>query len=436
MGDVSSCEFAQASHLGLCLQRGVCSAEEVLCLKSAIPRGLLQVGIIIDDLVILEQVLRRDHMLGGAGSSGRRIGAVQKAYASVHLPNNPKKGFREELKAKFWGVEIDGDKGLLRCSNARLWPTAVITLRVCSLGLATVGLMEALAGCWVALLGVRRRLFSLLGLIFEPLGMDDPKAVIRLSREMISEMCLLVVLGPLAVVNLRAKHANFVVATDASCDTLAAVRADVTPLMAQELARHSLKKGNWSRLLSPMKAWSKEHGMLDPREELHGEEDEVYVTHPLWEVVARGLPYREVWRRVVGRKHHINILELRAHLAEERRIATSHRSIRVPFALDSQVCLGCLIKGRSSSRQLCCEMKRSLWEETSTEVICTSRWSSTGLTGQHAADHLILLTSLFRRGGNLLQKDAIRNWTSGWKGLVLEKPCSPFTLYVDSSWRS
>ena len=146
MGDVSSCEFAQASHLGLCLQRGVCSAEEVLYLKSAIPRGLLQVGIIIDDLVILEQVLRRDHMLGGAGSSGRRIGAVQKAYASVHLPNNPKKGFREELKAKFWGVEIDGDKGLLRCSNARLWPTAVITLRVCSLGLATVGLMEALAG--------------------------------------------------------------------------------------------------------------------------------------------------------------------------------------------------------------------------------------------------------------------------------------------------
>ena len=54
------------------------------------------------------------------------------------------------------------------------------------------------------------------------------------------------------------------------------------------------------------------------------------------------------------------MLELRAHLAEERRIAVSHRSLRVPFALDSQVCLGCLIKGRSSSKQLCCEMKRSL----------------------------------------------------------------------------
>ena len=184
--------------------------------------------------------------------------------------------------AKFWGVEIDGDKGLLRCSNSRLWPTAVITMRVCSLGLATIGLMEALAGCWVALLGVRRRLFSLLCLIFEPLGVDDQKAVIRLSSEMISEMSLLVVLGPLAVVNLRAKHADFVVATDASCDTLAAVRADVAPTIAQELARHSLRKGNWSRMLTPLKAWSKEHGLLDPAEELHGEDDEVYATHPFW----------------------------------------------------------------------------------------------------------------------------------------------------------
>ena len=360
MGDVNSCEFAQARHLGLCLQRGVCGPDEVLCLKTAIPRGLLQIGIIVDDLVILEQVLREEHAVGGAGCSGQRIGLLQKAYSSVHLPNNPKKAFKEEVLAKFWGVEIDGDKGLLRCSNSRLWPTAVITMRVCSLGLATIGLMEALAGCWVALLGVRRRLFSLLCLIFEPLGVDDQKAVIRLSSEMISEMSLLVILGPLAVVNLRAKHADFVVATDASCDTLAAVRADVAPTISQELARHGLRKGNWSRMLTPLKAWSKEHGLLDPAEELHGEDDEVYATHPLWEVVARALPYREKWRRVVGRRHHINVLELWAHLAEERRIAVSHRSLRVPFALDSQVCLGCLIKGRSSSKQLCCEMKRSL----------------------------------------------------------------------------
>lgn len=130
--------------------------------------------------------------------------------------------------------------------------------------------------------------------------------------------------------------------------------------MTQELARHALKKSNWSKLLSPMKSWAKGHGLLDPSDELAGDDDEAYTTHPLWEIVARALPYREMWRRVVGRKFHINVLELRAHLAEERRIATSHRSLRAPFALDSQVCLGCLIKGRSSPRQLCMEMKRGL----------------------------------------------------------------------------
>ena len=360
MGDLNACEFAQASHVGLCLQREVCRANQLLCLRGPIPRGLLQVGIIIDDLVILEQVLRADHLRGGAGTSGSRIETVQKAYSSVNLPNNPKKGFRECLRARFWGIEMDGDKGLMRASSLRLWPTSVITMRVCSLGLATVGLLEALAGCWVALLGVRRRLFSLLHLLFEPLGLPDASLVIRLSDELVSELSTLVLLGPLAVVNLRAQYADYVVATDASCDTLAAVRAPVTAQLSQELARCSLEKGNWSKMLTPARAWAKGHGLLDPSEEVVGEDEEPYQIHPLWELVARGLHYKERWRRVAGRVLHINVLELRAHLAEEKRIAMTSTSLRVPFGLDSQVCLGCLIKGRASSRQLNAEMRRSL----------------------------------------------------------------------------
>ena len=118
----------------------------------------------------------------------------------------------------------------------------------------------------------------MMNLIFEPLSVPDPKTVIRLSDEIISELSLMVVLGPLAVVNLRAQYSNYIDATDASCDTLAAVRADISPLMSQELARHSLLKGNWSRLLSPMKAWAKGHGTLDPAEEILGESDEAYST--------------------------------------------------------------------------------------------------------------------------------------------------------------
>ena len=34
----------------------------------------------------------------------------------------------------------------MRGSSLRLWPISVITVRICLLGLATVGLIEALAG--------------------------------------------------------------------------------------------------------------------------------------------------------------------------------------------------------------------------------------------------------------------------------------------------
>ena len=54
----------------------------------------------------------------------------------------------------------------------------VITCRICALGLATVGLPERLAGMWVSLLGVRRRLYSALDIVFEPLAMDCTKGTV------------------------------------------------------------------------------------------------------------------------------------------------------------------------------------------------------------------------------------------------------------------
>ena len=47
-------------------------------------------------------------------------------------------------------------------------------------------------------------------------------------------------------------------------------------------------------------------------------------------------------------------------MIEEKRLATNYASIRVPFALDSQVALGALVKGRASSKALNCELEKSL----------------------------------------------------------------------------
>ena len=106
---------------------------------------------------------------------------------------------------------------LVRASQKRLWPCMVITCRICALGLATVGLLERLAGVWVSLLGVRRRQ------TLQCAGhrLRAPRnglhwrhcytvyvSLMRWFRS--SRLYTLAVLGTLAAVNLCAGYAPFV----------------------------------------------------------------------------------------------------------------------------------------------------------------------------------------------------------------------------------
>ena len=354
MGDCCAVEFAQCAHVGLMLQNQVAAIDELITLKGSIPRGLLQVGVIVDDLVVLEQVMRvpfeNGSLTHGDWQSPARMMKAQAAYNAVGLQNNPKKAFIGETCSNFWGIDIDGDKGLLRASQKRMWPAMMITLRVCSLGLCTVGLLEALAGTWVSLLGVRRRLYCLMDVLFEPLSMDcSATTVIRMSDALTSELMSIAVMAPLAVVNLRAKFGNFVAATDASSTVIAGVRAAVEPAVAAEVARHTLRRGIWTKLLPPGRALLRAHGLLDPEDEVP---DQKYRSHPLWEVMARALTFRECWRRRIHKPQHINVSELQSFLLEERRIANSSPSTRYLAGADSQVALGAVVKGRASSPKL------------------------------------------------------------------------------------
>lgn len=127
--------------------------------------------------------------------------------------------------------------------------------------------------------------------IFEPLSMPDRGAVIKLSDELPCDLWSLVLLGPLlCVVNLRAHFAPFVSATDASLEWMAAVRAPLAPVLAEEFARKSLKKGTWTQLLPSGKAWLRSQGILPEFEELP---EGTFDCHPVWTLLARALPYEE-----------------------------------------------------------------------------------------------------------------------------------------------
>jgi hypothetical protein len=65
MGDKCAVEYAQCAQVSLLLQDGVAKVDE-LDAAWPISRGLLQVGAIVGDLVVLEQVLRTDLAVTGS----------------------------------------------------------------------------------------------------------------------------------------------------------------------------------------------------------------------------------------------------------------------------------------------------------------------------------------------------------------------------------
>ena len=360
MGDLRACEFAQGSHLSVLLEAKGFAPHELIMMHQPLPRGLLSIGVVIDDLVLLERVSKNLSATSGT-LSDERMGPIKMAYERVGLPINESKEFRNSSCASFWGVEIDGDAGLMRSNSHRVWPLILITLRTCMLGLATIGLLESLSGSWISVLMLRRRLLSLMSEVFSATGCGlEQGAVIRLSDTLKDELLSLVVLAPLAVVNLRARPLGTIRATDSSDWGFAAVSGVISEEVAREAYRCSLSRSSWARLLPPFKAWQKARDLLPIHEELPDEKP--YSTHPLWEILARGVTYKEEWRQQHDRQRHINITELAANLREEKRLSVNHSSAKVCYGLDSQVALGSLVKGRSSSAGL----NRLLWKSIPT----------------------------------------------------------------------
>ena len=358
MGDLSACEYAQAAHLGLILACGGCVEEELLQHGSPSPRGDLWLGVVIDDLVCLEKVCNK--MMNPSRSlAGQRLEKIMHQYEKVKLPVNPKKSFDDSHTASFWGVQVDGRKGIYRANDSRFWPLVLITVRVLSLGVTTIGLLQSLCGSWISVMMLRRRMLSVMQLVFEAVACSDrPRQVLRLSSEMVDELMTLCILGTLCAVNMRAKTSFYLKATDASDDAIAAVSSRLPENVAREVQRMGITKSLWTRLLPPGKAWLRTKGMLEPSEEMP--DGGVFDTHPLWEAVGRCYQYTELWRAPITKPTHINISELRGYLKEESRTARSLVSVRTNNALDSQVSLGSLVKGRASSRAINAELSRSL----------------------------------------------------------------------------
>eukprot|EP00435_Cladocopium_sp_Y103_P073431 s469_g43.t1 len=358
MGDCQAVELAQSCHLGLGLQHDVLSADNLITMCKPLPREGTMVGIVIDDFVAMSKVKRGQQKV--APSEGAQLSdKMQAAYEEVGLMPNVKKGFRDETSSSFWGIDLDGERGVLRGSLKRAIPLAWILLQLASLGCATGELMQVLVGSLISLFLYRRRLLALLDSLFDSYKGRSPREVFRLDGRVRSDLLLLASLLPVAATNLRARPPVHVAASDASNWGEAGVFARVSRKAGKELLRHSLRKSVWTRLLAPGAALLRAHGSLDEAEELP-DSSQVFETNPLWHLLANMLDYKLLFAKAKTGQRHINIGELRAGLKTERLLAKRRPSSRILIGLDSQVALGTLAKGRSSSPAMNRELARSI----------------------------------------------------------------------------
>ncbi|OLQ11504.1 hypothetical protein AK812_SmicGene4650 [Symbiodinium microadriaticum] len=316
-------------------------------------------GIIIDDLICLEVLASRALREGQEGVSSQQVRGMLPRYISSGLVPHEKKTFYQKVQADFWGASLDGEVGQVRASLSRVLPVSLVTSMIVRIGLVSVALLEIVVGSWTSTFLFRRRLLSLLSVVYEPLQRGLPRStVIRLSPELAEELLLVLSLAPLAVSDLRATNSQHVYCSDASDWGIGVTRARLPEGLEAEVHRHKLRRPTWVKLLSPLRKLQRIRGQLPLDEELPGEQQ--LPSHPLWLALGGALQYKEILRKKVSRPTHINILELRG-MAKAEEIASQEGMRRRVFQLaDSQVSLGAWTKGRAASRALNQELQQSL----------------------------------------------------------------------------
>ena len=356
MGDCCAVGFGQESHLGVLLQSGALRVEQLVTLTGRPPRQGLVGGLLIDDLAVLERVKRGSSEVEHEAPKMMKV--VHDAYAAARMPRNQSKSVAGASVAEFWGGSFDGIEGTIRPAPRRTVPLAGLLLRAVGGGLATPELLEVFAGSLVSIFQCRRRLMSILERIYaEPIG-APPRAVMRMSAALKDELLVSAVLVSQACIDFRTPGAPVVVASDASSRAEAATCAPVSCEASAELCRHGLQKRLWSKLLKPVDALLRERGELADDLQLPSG---VYSPHPCWETLSRTLRFKQLGKtKYPGKRRHINVGELRAALAAESQVGRRWPSSRYLHLQDSQVSLACLVKGRSSSRALNVELRKSL----------------------------------------------------------------------------
>jgi hypothetical protein len=356
--------------MGIAVAVGALTDAELISTAAPPPRGSYWAGILIDDHCGFEKescdpggLLRGERLPAAAppdpSRAAQAFAAMRETYPCVHLAAHQGKAASRSFLQVRWGAYIDGVRGWVSAPPAKTLALSLLTLRVVLVGFCHVALLWMLEGSWTYVLMYRRRALCLLFEVYKASSGRDPGEVVWLSPALRSELFSLATLAPWLGTDMRADFADRIDLVDASPWRTAGVSAPLAKSVVQELSRHCIRRGRWTQLISSRKSLLRGKGLLEIQDELP-EGEEVFSCSPWVKDLVTSLRFKTDFISNTRGREHINIGEVRAHTSVERRAAVERPNTRLCVGADSQVQLGSVAKGRSSSPQINWPLQKSL----------------------------------------------------------------------------
>lgn len=262
-GDHLGVEFALEGHQTLLQHEGLLVPQHRLEGHSLLPTGNVWESLIIDDYFCISA--QRRCIEKEKSQAFLHLAKARAAYELHHLPGSVEKDVVAEDRFKAAGAEVDSSKEVLELGLTLVGAPlqkrlglAVVSLRVAELRGISRGLAAKLSGSWVSCLMFRRCMSAVVDGLFA-LGAghsaEDAEEVVALPRKVAQELSFLSVLAVIMATDVSAPVLPKVFSTDASLDRGAIVEKAVDSSVAKVLWLSGDRKGGYTMLDLPHRAW-------------------------------------------------------------------------------------------------------------------------------------------------------------------------------------
>ena len=265
-GDHLGVEFALCGHEGLLTEENVFGDSGRLLGHHRVPFGPTWTGLIIDDFFCVGS--EHKHVPTADSFAFTALAKARAAYEKHALEGSPEKDIIAERRLKAAGAEIDSSLSALRhglclvsSPVAKRIALSTLSLRAARLPMISPKLAARLSGNWVSTTLFRRCVSSVVDNFFSlSVGLEKPDApsLVPLTRKTADELVILSGLVPLIASNIRAEYITELYASDASTQKGAFVKTSIPTDVANALWTSSDKKGSYTMLERPVKAYLRE----------------------------------------------------------------------------------------------------------------------------------------------------------------------------------